>query len=161
MTTHITGFPEVNIALLGALGVGKSALTVKYITKRFISEYDPDLEDTYCKIEVLDHQEVIVRLMDTCDKERREPGRYLKWADSFFVVYSITSRPTFEYAQRYLDLIIQNQRNGGNPECSLVLIGNKVDLERYSASPSWSNNYTLKDSLTSKQTRGCHLRRKV
>ncbi|XP_022240450.1 ras-like protein family member 12 [Limulus polyphemus] len=130
-TTQFTSLPEVNIVLLGALGVGKSALTVKYITKRFISEYDPDLEDTYCKIEVLDQQEVIVRLMDTCYKERREPDRYLKWADSFFVVYSITSRPTFEYAQKYLDLVIQNHRNGGNPECPLVLIGNKVDLERY------------------------------
>ncbi|XP_076354824.1 ras-like protein family member 12 isoform X1 [Tachypleus tridentatus] len=130
-----SNLPEVNIALLGALGVGKSALTVKYITKRFISEYDPDLEDTYSKVEIFDQQEVIVRLMDTCDKEGKEPDRYLKWADAFLVVYSITSRPSFKHAQQYLDLVIQNQNQRhagtGNSECPLVLIGNKVDLERY------------------------------
>lgn len=30
-----------NIALLGPTGSGKSALLVKYITRRFIGEYDP------------------------------------------------------------------------------------------------------------------------
>ena len=34
---------EVNIVLLGKQNVGKSALIVKYLTKRFICEYDPFL----------------------------------------------------------------------------------------------------------------------
>jgi GTPase SAR1 family protein len=34
---------EVNIVLLGKQNVGKSALVVKYLTKRFIREYDPFL----------------------------------------------------------------------------------------------------------------------
>jgi len=34
---------EVNIVLLGKQNVGKSALVVKYLTKRFICEYDPFL----------------------------------------------------------------------------------------------------------------------
>lgn len=59
---------EVNIAIVGALGAGKSALTVKYITRRFISEYDPDLEDTYVKNEKVDQREITVKIMDTCDK---------------------------------------------------------------------------------------------
>ena len=33
---------EVYIALVGSLGVGKSALMVKYITKRFIGEYSSE-----------------------------------------------------------------------------------------------------------------------
>lgn len=32
---------EISIALIGAPSVGKSAFMVKYITKRFIGEYDP------------------------------------------------------------------------------------------------------------------------
>ncbi|XP_076354825.1 ras-like protein family member 12 isoform X2 [Tachypleus tridentatus] len=71
----------------------------------------------------------------TSDQEGKEPDRYLKWADAFLVVYSITSRPSFKHAQQYLDLVIQNQNQRhagtGNSECPLVLIGNKVDLERY------------------------------
>lgn len=34
---------EVNVVLLGKQNVGKSALAVKYLTKRFICEYDPFL----------------------------------------------------------------------------------------------------------------------
>ncbi|KAM5242006.1 ras-like protein family member 12 isoform 3-T4 [Hipposideros larvatus] len=34
---------EVNLAILGRRGAGKSALTVKFLTRRFISEYDPNL----------------------------------------------------------------------------------------------------------------------
>jgi len=34
---------EVNVVLLGKQTVGKSALIVKYLTKRFICEYDPFL----------------------------------------------------------------------------------------------------------------------
>lgn len=34
---------EVNVVLLGKQSVGKSALVVKYLTKRFICEYDPFL----------------------------------------------------------------------------------------------------------------------
>jgi GTPase SAR1 family protein len=34
---------EVNVVLLGKQTVGKSALVVKYLTKRFICEYDPFL----------------------------------------------------------------------------------------------------------------------
>ncbi|XP_008566181.1 PREDICTED: ras-like protein family member 12 [Galeopterus variegatus] len=58
---------EVNLAILGRRGVGKSALTVKFLTKRFISEYDPNLEDTYSSEETVDHQPVHLRVMDTAD----------------------------------------------------------------------------------------------
>ena len=77
---------EVNVVLLGKQNVGKSALVVKYLTKRFIREYDPFLgehhqgrfrklclsssfaEDTYWKPDVVDHQEVLVKVMDTYGK---------------------------------------------------------------------------------------------
>ncbi|XP_071097487.1 ras-like protein family member 12 [Haliotis cracherodii] len=124
------GAPEYNIALVGSLGVGKSALTVKYITKRFIMEYDPDLEGTYTKHEDWDGQELLVNIMDTCDKDDSEAMRYLKWADGFLVVYSITSRQSFDKAREYLDLVTQHLKNTSR-ECPVALVGNKIDLERY------------------------------
>nr|CAG4647419.1 EOG090X0DZ9 [Megafenestra aurita] len=82
------GTNEVNLALIGELGSGKS-------------------EDTYSKPEQVDNQDILVRIMDTCDKEGKDPERYLKWADGYLVIYSITQ------------------------DAPLILIGNKVDLERY------------------------------
>ncbi|XP_044058235.1 ras-like protein family member 12 isoform X1 [Siniperca chuatsi] len=59
---------DCNLVLLGVMGSGKSALTVKFLTKRFISEYDPHLEDIYSSEEIVDQQPVTVRVMDTCDQ---------------------------------------------------------------------------------------------
>uniref|UniRef100_A0A3Q0QYI8 small monomeric GTPase n=1 Tax=Amphilophus citrinellus TaxID=61819 RepID=A0A3Q0QYI8_AMPCI len=56
---------ECNLVLLGVMGSGKSALTVKFLTKRFITEYDPNLEDIYSSEEVVDQQPVMLKVMDT------------------------------------------------------------------------------------------------
>uniref|UniRef100_A0A0B7AEM5 small monomeric GTPase n=2 Tax=Arion vulgaris TaxID=1028688 RepID=A0A0B7AEM5_9EUPU len=122
--------PEFNFAIVGAPGSGKSALTVKFITRRFIMEYDPDLEGTYTKHEDWDGQDLIVHVMDTCDKEDSDPSRYLRWADAFFIVYSITNRQTFDMAREYMDSISMYLKGQGR-ECPVALIGNKIDLERY------------------------------
>nr|CAG4635077.1 EOG090X0DZ9 [Alona affinis] len=79
----------------------------------------------------MDNQEILVRIMDTCDKEGKDPERYLKWADGYLVIYSITQRSSFDTAQRYLDGISQHLRLTTTYDAPLILIGNKVDLERY------------------------------
>ena len=56
--------------------------------------------------------------------------RYLKWAQGYIVVYSITSRGSFDRARSYLDIINQYHRNNGR-ELPVALVGNKMDLERY------------------------------
>uniref|UniRef100_A0A8C0JHN2 small monomeric GTPase n=1 Tax=Canis lupus dingo TaxID=286419 RepID=A0A8C0JHN2_CANLU len=54
---------------LGGRGAGKSALTMKLLTRRLISEYDPNLEDTYSSEETVDHQPVHLRVMDAADPD--------------------------------------------------------------------------------------------
>ncbi|XP_014671027.1 PREDICTED: ras-like protein family member 12 [Priapulus caudatus] len=121
---------DYNLALVGVLDVGKSALTVKYMTRRFINEYDPHLEDIYTKPENIDGQDVLVKVMDTYDKEGSNPDRYLRWADAFIVVYSITNRQSFESAQCYMEMISQYLQVN-NKSAPMILAGNKMDLERY------------------------------
>ncbi|XP_042371382.1 ras-like protein family member 12, partial [Plectropomus leopardus] len=55
---------EANILLLGAHSVGKSALTVRFLTRRFIGEYG-DIESVYSRIERLDGQEVCFNIWDS------------------------------------------------------------------------------------------------
>ncbi|XP_033750024.1 ras-like protein family member 12 isoform X1 [Pecten maximus] len=122
--------PDYNIVLLGELGVGKSALTVKYITRRFIMEYDPNIEDTYTKHEDIDGTEMCIHVMDTYDKEDSDPLRYLRWADGFMVVYGITSRQSFDKAREYLESVTQYLK-ANSKDSPVALVGNKIDLERY------------------------------
>ncbi|XP_039579063.1 ras-like protein family member 12 isoform X1 [Passer montanus] len=123
--------PECNVAILGCRGAGKSALTVKFLTKRFISEYDPNLEDTYSSEELVDQQPVLLKVMDTADQDG--PGnceRYLCWASAFLVVYSIDNRKSFEGCQRYLEVLALHAR-GCQRRCPVLLLGNKLDMEQY------------------------------
>ncbi|NXL86207.1 RASLC protein, partial [Alectura lathami] len=115
---------ECNVAILGCRGAGKSALTVKFLTKRFISEYDPNLEDTYASEELVDQQPVLLKVMDTADQ------RYLRWASAFLVVYSIEDRRSFEGCRRYLDVLARHAR-GRQRESPVLLLGNKLDMEQY------------------------------
>ncbi|KAM8973572.1 ras-like protein family member 12 [Pelodytes ibericus] len=122
---------ECNIVLLGCRGAGKSALTVKFLTRRFISEYDPFLEDTYTSEEVVDQQPVLVRVMDTADQDGPvNPERYLHWANVFLVVYSIDNKQSFEGCCQYLDILTQYNK-GALHESPVLLLGNKLDMERY------------------------------
>ncbi|XP_030622507.1 ras-like protein family member 12 [Chanos chanos] len=122
---------ECNVVVLGVMGVGKSALTVKFLTKRFISEYDPNLEDTYSTEEIVDQQPVHVRVMDTADQHGPvNCERYLGWASAFLIVYSIESQRSFEGCQQYLEAVTLYTK-GLQPEAPVLLIGNKVDMERY------------------------------
>ncbi|XP_055040044.2 ras-like protein family member 12 [Misgurnus anguillicaudatus] len=122
---------ECNIVILGAMGTGKSALTVKFLTKRFISEYDPNLEDTYSSEEMVDQQLVLVKVMDTADQDGPvNCERYLAWANAFFIVYSIDNRNSFEVCQQYIEAVSLYTK-GLQPEAPVILIGNKLDMERY------------------------------
>ncbi|CAF1164422.1 unnamed protein product [Adineta steineri] len=123
---------EVNVVLLGKQNVGKSALVVKYSTKRFICEYDPFLEDTYWKPDIVDHQEVLVKVMDTYGKDDKRLPYYLKWADAVLITYSITQQDSFDMALAYLDAITSYSKtlSVSTNELVLMLLGNKLDLER-------------------------------
>ncbi|OPJ70354.1 ras-like protein family member 12 isoform C [Patagioenas fasciata monilis] len=131
-----TPLAECNVAILGCQGAGKSALTVKFLTKRFISEYDPNLEDTYASEELVDQQPVLLKVMDTADQDG--PGnceRYLHWASAFLVVYSIDNRESFEGCQRYLEILAQHMR-GCQCRSPVLLLGNKLDMEQYRQVPA-------------------------
>ncbi|NXF00998.1 RASLC protein, partial [Smithornis capensis] len=128
--------PECNVAILGCRGVGKSALTVKFLTKRFISEYDPNLEDTYASEELVDQQPVLLKVMDTADQDGpRNCERYLCWASAFLIVYSIDDRKSFEGCQRYLEVLALHAQ-GCQRRCPMLLLGNKLDMEQYRQVPS-------------------------
>nr|CAH7717373.1 unnamed protein product [Callosobruchus chinensis] len=51
--------------VLGQSGIGKSAMVVRFITKRYIGEYDPTLEKIYTFHTVMDNEMVYFEILDT------------------------------------------------------------------------------------------------
>lgn len=117
--------PRVRIAVLGHRNVGKSALTVRYLTRRFIGEYSSKTDLLYRQTVALDSGLLDVEIVDVCAEEHDElPMEQIQWADACLVVYSVTERASFEYASRSLGELRQLQSHPAS-----YLVGNKADLD--------------------------------
>ena len=60
---------EYKLVVVGAGGVGKSALTIQLIQNHFVDEYDPTIEDSYRKQVVIDGETCLLDILDTAGQE--------------------------------------------------------------------------------------------
>jgi small GTP-binding protein len=72
---------EYRIVVVGAGGVGKSALTVRFIQGNFVEKYDPTIEDSYRKQVAVDGVACLLDIMDTAGQEGKN-------ATSLLVLFS-------------------------------------------------------------------------
>lgn len=120
---------EVKVAVVGAPGVGKSALTVRFLTKRYIGEYGHQSDTRYKNEIVVDGDPVIFEICDTCPKSLNDlpSPEIMNWADGFVLVYAITDRESFNYIKQILQHI-QDLKGSHGKEVPMVLLGNKGDM---------------------------------
>lgn len=126
---HHHTLKTIRAVVLGKDGVGKSALTVRFLTKRFIGDYDSTLEATYRHHLLVDGQFVSLDIMDTAGKNSTEKMQMcMSFAELFFVVYSTTDRTSFEEASLLARYILQGKPLGpAGP--TIMIVGTKADLE--------------------------------
>uniref|UniRef100_A0A6B2LKK3 small monomeric GTPase n=1 Tax=Arcella intermedia TaxID=1963864 RepID=A0A6B2LKK3_9EUKA len=117
------------LVLVGIGGVGKSCLTIQYISNKFVEDYDPTLEDSYRKQVTIDSEEAILDIFDTAGQEDFSAVRdqYMRTGDGFLCVYSITNLTSFEES---LNLHTHILRVKDVETIPFVLVGNKCDLEK-------------------------------
>ena len=122
---------SAEVAIVGEGGVGKSAITIQFVQNYFVDEYDPTIEDSYRKFLTVDEQPIVLDLLDTAGQEEFSSmrGQYMRACDAFLLVYSVTSRRSFESVDEFREQIIRSKgdddEEAGIP---IVLIGNKCDL---------------------------------
>ena len=56
---------EYKVVVLGSGGVGKSALTVQFVSGTFVEKYDPTIEDFYRKEIDVDGLPAVLEILDT------------------------------------------------------------------------------------------------
>jgi len=113
------------VALLGEGSVGKSALVTQLVMDSFIETYDPTIEESYRKQYPIDDHLCMLEIIDTAGQEDYATLRNL-WVTNcqgFILVYSVTSRSSFQRVERYYQDMIRTKR--GIPK--FILVGNKVD----------------------------------
>ncbi|XP_074657772.1 ras-related protein Rap-2c-like [Tubulanus polymorphus] len=119
---------EFKVVILGSGGVGKSALTVKFVSGTFVEKYDPTIEDFYRKEIEVDNAPSVLEILDTAGTEQFASMRdlYIKNGQGFVIVYSITNLQTFQDIRTMKEQII---RVKGIERVPIVLVGNKSDLD--------------------------------
>ncbi|XP_076467267.1 ras-related and estrogen-regulated growth inhibitor-like [Babylonia areolata] len=121
------GGREVNIAVLGARGVGKSAIIVRYLTRRFIGDYDPQMDAIFTHNTQVDNKHLLLHILDTAWQcTGREPcADPITWADGFLLVFSLTDPASWACAQ---ELVTRLRRARDDERLPVALAGNKSDL---------------------------------
>ncbi|GFU27113.1 ras-related and estrogen-regulated growth inhibitor [Nephila pilipes] len=110
-------------------------LTVRFLTKRYIGEYDHQTDNRYKSEMMVDNEPVLFEIIDTCPKKLSELPKddVLTWADGFMLVYSIIDKESFAYIREAKKLILNSRPPSpggtqGQGPCPMVVVANKADL---------------------------------
>ncbi|XP_067863381.1 GTPase NRas [Heptranchias perlo] len=118
---------EYKLVVVGAGGVGKSALTIQLIQNHFVDEYDPTIEDSYRKQVVIDGETCLLDILDTAGQEEYSAMRdqYMRTGEGFLCVFAINNIKSFADVHLYREQI---KRVKDSEDVPMVLVGNKCDL---------------------------------
>ncbi|XP_052387743.1 ras-related and estrogen-regulated growth inhibitor-like protein [Carassius gibelio] len=123
---------DANVVVLGTDNVGKSALIVRFLTRRFIGEYG-DIEFLYTHNVIVDGREQTLNIWDApysqdLSSESLMCEKRVHWADGFVLVYSICDRSSFNAVSRLIQIIKSTKDFLGFEKMPIIIVGNKRDL---------------------------------
>eukprot|EP00761_Pharyngomonas_kirbyi_P013908 gb/GECH01013937.1/.p1 GENE.gb/GECH01013937.1/~~gb/GECH01013937.1/.p1 ORF type:complete len:226 (+),score=48.82 gb/GECH01013937.1/:1-678(+) len=121
---------EITITNFGAGGVGKSCLTVQFVTNQWIGdEYDPTIEDCYTTRPNVDDKLVNLTILDTAGQEdyKAMADQWIKTGEGFLVVYDITKPDSLKELDGIFEKIGRHNVDSLD-HVPMVIVGNKKDL---------------------------------
>ncbi|CAH3020588.1 unnamed protein product [Porites evermanni] len=126
--SFLGGLRIYKIVLLGEGGVGKSAVTMQFVSHCFLDYHDPTIEDAYQRQAVIDGESGLLDILDTAGQQEFTSMReqYMRSGEGFIIMYSITDRQSFREASQAKKQIERVRRCDDIP---MVLVANKIDLE--------------------------------
>ena len=116
------------IILVGDTSVGKTNIINKYIKNEFREDFYATIgvEFSHKKF-IVENRKIKAQIWDTAGQERYKAitRAYYKGAKGAFIVYDITRKETFDDVDKWRNELISSC----NQEITVMLIGNKCDLE--------------------------------
>ena len=114
--------------VIGDSGVGKSCLLLQFTDKRFEAMHDLTIGVEFgARVINLNEQEIKLQIWDTAGQEsfRSITRSYYRGACGALLVFDLTNRHSFDNVQEWLN----DARSNCNTPITVMLVGNKVDLE--------------------------------
>jgi len=121
---------QFKVVVLGAGGVGKSALTVRFIQDVFLENYDPTIEEAYRRtITVEGETSSSLEVLDTAGAEQFTSLNevYIKAGKGFVLVFSLTQEASLKEVD-HLRKQIYRIKGGESGSIPIVVVGTKLDL---------------------------------
>eukprot|EP00128_Syssomonas_multiformis_P009775 Colp12_sorted_trinity150504_noHs@12354 len=120
--------PLHKVIMVGAGGVGKSALTLQFMYGEFVEDYEPTKADSYRKKVSLDNEDSQIDILDTAGQEDYAAIRdsYYRSGEGFLCVFCISEMESFQATKDFRDQILRVHDDATIP---FILVGNKADLE--------------------------------
>jgi len=133
--------------IIGDTGAGKSCLLLQFTDKRFQPVHDLTIGVEFgARMVTIDNRQIKLQIWDTAGQEsfRSITRSYYRGAAGALLVYDISRRDTFAHLSRWL----QEARQNGNENMTIMLIGNKCDLEhRRQVSPEEGKKFADENGL--------------
>jgi len=121
---------EIKIMVQGDGAVGKSAMTVRFVADKFMTDYDPSISDMYRKEISIGDEPYILNILDCAGGE--ESYALATWeaknTNGFLFVYDITRHDTLERLDYYCDVYAREKGSKSKKDLRAVVCGNKCDL---------------------------------
>ena len=114
--------------IIGDTSVGKSCMLLQFTDKRFQPVHDITIGVEFgARLITVDDLQIKLQIWDTAGQEsfRSITRSYYRDAAGALLVYDITQRESFNHLSRWLE----EARSNGNANMTIMLIGNKCDLE--------------------------------
>lgn len=125
----------IKIVVLGDSGVGKTSLIRQYVTGNFSAAYKTTIGvDVSEKNTEIDGQPVSLQIWDTAGQERFHSvcNQFYRTADACVIVFDVTTKPTFNNIEDWLNDFISSCRKKETEEpedVPVIIVGNKADLD--------------------------------
>lgn len=120
--------PLIRLAVLGAGGVGKSALTLRYVRDYFVTDWDPTIEDAYRTTVEVDGVRCKLEVLDTAGQDDFSALRpqWMMGKDGYIFVFGLDKEGSQHDLTQYYELH-QQLREDSEPK-TILLVGNKKDI---------------------------------
>jgi small GTP-binding protein len=103
----------IKIIVMGIGGVGKTAITTRYVRGRWTEKYNPTVEESHQTTVEFDGKAVQLEILDTAGQDEYAPLRetFMHKGDGFLFVYSITDDQTFEEIRGIREQVLRVHRD--------------------------------------------------
>ncbi|KAK0061788.1 GTP-binding protein Rit2, partial [Biomphalaria pfeifferi] len=128
---HPSDLPVYRVLMMGASGVGKTALTRQFMTSEYKGTYiespTPEIDMVEPELNVnvlLDEQESTLHFLD--EEQYPDILKEELSIDAYVVVFSVSDTSSYNYAVKTIRTLREVQKT----HKAIILVGNKIDLAR-------------------------------